>query len=419
MMVLSNLRFRNFVAFFAIFSCTLTIFTSCDKDKDTIEMSRDALTFSASETLPQVVEISTNASTWQATAQQSWIRAVSDGVSILTVTVDPYLDTSGPRDGTITVTAGSAPTRTITVTQKAKNTLSLSTTSLTFNYNDTNEKNVSITTSSTEGWNFENAPSWLECRKNGNELVVKPTGNATQARNVDIKITAGSADPVTLRVTQNTPPSLSVSPTSLSFVSNGSTLPVAVTSNTNWTVSSSASWLTVSPASGSNNGSVSVNATANTSSSSRTATLTFKATGVTDKTVSVTQAGRSSTQQPQIRFRKASNNTNISIMGLASTTGDLLAYYQFGTSTGTSSYFSVPTGNHFVFVMIEGELYPVTIEGSATYYYQSNNRYTFEYDGTRFWFYEEGSFSAPQQVTKTAVKLGRMENKIEIPKPLE
>ncbi len=84
---------------------------------------------------------------------------------------------------------------------------------------------------------------------------------------------------------------LSVSPTSLSYTVNGESKTVTVTCNTSWTATSSASWLTVSPASGSNNGTITARASANTAASQRTATITVSANGVTSQTISVTQTG--------------------------------------------------------------------------------------------------------------------------------
>ena len=90
--------------------------------------------------------------------------------------------------------------------------------------------------------------------------------------------------------TDEQPSSLSVSPSSLSYTAAGESKTVTVTSNTSWTATSSASWLTVSPASGSNNGTITAVAAANTSSSQRTATITVSGSGIT-RTISVTQAG--------------------------------------------------------------------------------------------------------------------------------
>ncbi|MGD0591269.1 MAG: endo-1,4-beta-xylanase [Bacteroidota bacterium] len=85
---------------------------------------------------------------------------------------------------------------------------------------------------------------------------------------------------------------LSVSTTSLSVgAAANSTGSFSVTSNTSWTVSSNQTWLTVSPISGSNNGTVTVTAQQNTGTSTRSATVTVSATGATSQTVTVTQAG--------------------------------------------------------------------------------------------------------------------------------
>lgn len=63
-----------------------------------------------------------------------------------------------------------------------------------------------------------------------------------------------------------------------------------VTSNLSWTVTDNAAWLTVSPTSGSNNGTLTASYQANTSTSPRTATITVTA-GTLSQTVTVVQAG--------------------------------------------------------------------------------------------------------------------------------
>ena len=83
---------------------------------------------------------------------------------------------------------------------------------------------------------------------------------------------------------------LSVSPTSLSFAASSEQKTFSVTSNTDWTVSSNASWLTVSPASESNNGIVTVTVAANATASQRTAIITVSdIDGVTSQTIDITQ----------------------------------------------------------------------------------------------------------------------------------
>ena len=85
---------------------------------------------------------------------------------------------------------------------------------------------------------------------------------------------------------------LTVSPTSLSYTANSESKTITVSSNTSWTASSSANWLTISPTSGSSNGTITATASANTSASQRNATITVSANGVS-KTINVTQTGSS------------------------------------------------------------------------------------------------------------------------------
>ncbi len=86
---------------------------------------------------------------------------------------------------------------------------------------------------------------------------------------------------------------LTLSATSLSFDANSGTKSISVSSNTSWSLAESLSWLSVSPVSGSNNGTVNISCTANTSTSSRTGTITVSGSGVADQTIIVTQTAGS------------------------------------------------------------------------------------------------------------------------------
>jgi len=99
-------------------------------------------------------------------------------------------------------------------------------------------------------------------------------------------------------VTLGTPqtPTLNISHTSWNPSQAANNLTVSVTSNTNWNVSSNAtSWLTVTPGSGSNNGSFTIRATANASSNPRSGAVTVTAPGATTRNIPVTQAGAAPT----------------------------------------------------------------------------------------------------------------------------
>lgn len=83
---------------------------------------------------------------------------------------------------------------------------------------------------------------------------------------------------------------LTVNKSSLSFVYSGGSDSFSISSNVSWTVTSSAAWCTVSPSSGSNDGTVTVKASENTTTADRSATITVTGGGIT-KTISVTQGG--------------------------------------------------------------------------------------------------------------------------------
>ncbi|MDR2120662.1 MAG: leucine-rich repeat protein, partial [Tannerella sp.] len=89
-------------------------------------------------------------------------------------------------------------------------------------------------------------------------------------------------------ITGSGPVSLTVSPATLTIPATGGLESITVTSDVSWAAISSETWATVSPTSGSNNGTVTVTATANTGAA-RTATITIAGSGIT-RAVSVMQA---------------------------------------------------------------------------------------------------------------------------------
>jgi hypothetical protein len=91
-----------------------------------------------------------------------------------------------------------------------------------------------------------------------------------------------------------TTPSLAVSPVSLSFSTAAGSQTLGITSNVGWSVSQNQSWISTSPASGSNNGTVAVTVTGNTGTVSRSGTVTVTGSGLA-RTVSITQSASSVT----------------------------------------------------------------------------------------------------------------------------
>ncbi|NVO18341.1 MAG: BACON domain-containing protein [Bacteroidetes bacterium] len=83
---------------------------------------------------------------------------------------------------------------------------------------------------------------------------------------------------------------LSVTPSNQAVSPQAGSTSFNVTSNANWSVSSSQSWCTLGSSSGSNNGTITANFTQNTTNASRTANIIVTVTGLTPVTVTVTQA---------------------------------------------------------------------------------------------------------------------------------
>ena len=173
-----------------------------------------------------------------------------------------------------------------------------------------------VTVSNTGGgsmnWTAADGASWLSLSPasgtNGGTVTVTPsiTGLAAGTYTTDVVVTAPGVTgsprtiPVTLTLDPPTPPALSVSPAALSFSAvAGGPSPAAKTlsvSNTgggslDWTASESASWLAVSPASGTNAGTVTVTPSiSGLTAGTYTADITLAAAGATGspKTVTVT-----------------------------------------------------------------------------------------------------------------------------------
>ena len=153
---------------------------------------------------------------------------------------------------------------------------------------------VSVT--SNTSWTVTDNQTWITVSptsgSNNGSFTVSATANtATTARTGTVTV-AGGGITRTVAVTQAaaTANSLTVSPTTLSLASAASNSAIAVTANVSWTVTDNQSWITVSPTSGSNNGSFTVSVTANTGTASRSGTVTVAGGGLTQN-VAVSQAG--------------------------------------------------------------------------------------------------------------------------------
>jgi hypothetical protein len=210
-------------------------------------------------------------------------------------------------------TAGVTPWSMATVVFKSGSVsppaLSVTPTSLSFNAtaggSSPAAKTLSVSNSGggTLSWTASESASWLSLSPtsgtNAGTITATPsiTGLAAGTYTTDITVSATGAGgspktiPVTLTVDPPAPPSLSVTPASLSFsATQGGSSPAAKTlsvSNTgggsmDWTASESASWLSLSPTSGTNAGTITA-----------TPSTTGLAAGTYTTDITVTAAGAS------------------------------------------------------------------------------------------------------------------------------
>jgi hypothetical protein len=168
---------------------------------------------------------------------------------------------------------------------------------LTLSLKDTANSTGSISITSNIVWSVNSSETWLALTDTSGMLddtiIVTATANPdTAPRSAIVTVSGTGATSQTVNVTQAGSPYLLVSETTLPVnAAANSTAMFDVNSNTSWSVSSSQTWLTANPTSGSNGRTITLTATANPNATTRSAIVTVSGTGVTSKTVNVTQAG--------------------------------------------------------------------------------------------------------------------------------
>ena len=238
---------------------------------------------------------------WEVTTDAKWLTVTPasgtyNGSITVTTEANPIAD---PRTATITVSGGEL-TLTFTVTQSAGAAfLIVSETSLEFP--ETTEQRAFNINANTN-WTVRSSLDWLSFSPSsgsgdGTVTVTVMANPDFRRRNATINVRSSDIQR-TINVTQ-AGSILSVSDTALHFHAGRNSQELVVHAETNWTVSSNVSWLTITPTSGSSASGesifyVDVDFFPNTSTSPRTATITFSGGGIT-RTVEVTQDGAANT----------------------------------------------------------------------------------------------------------------------------
>ena len=145
-------------------------------------------------------------------------------------------------------------------------------------------------------WTIQESLEWLSLSKlsgNGHEnLTITVTANqALEDRRGTLTITSGSLTRQVSVTQQRLTPTLTVGTTALSLPAAGSSQAVSVSSNTTWSVTDNSDYVSVSPLTGSGNGSITITCQPNIQTQSRTASIILTANGGAAVTISLTQAG--------------------------------------------------------------------------------------------------------------------------------
>jgi len=220
----------------------------------TLSVNPATVSFKANETGTKPVVIVTNAPSWNHTTAPNWLTLEKSGNSLM-VTLSS--NNSGPlqRSSSITITAGNATPVVLTVEQDppVKDNLSVNPITINFGANETIARTATITTNAAN-WDAKPAAvvDWLNIELKDFTLSVNPKSQNTGSseRSVNITVTAGNADPVTVMVKQagQVTSSLSVSPQTINFPANDIAPKTATITTTaaSWDYSSAPDWLTLS-----------------------------------------------------------------------------------------------------------------------------------------------------------------------------
>jgi Viral BACON domain len=234
---------------------------------------------------------------WTVRSLPGWISASpvsGSGNGSFTLTCSANTSQSS-NNGTVVAGALGGFLTNISVTQAAAPpSLTVSPTSLSLPYTS-GSTTISIT--SNVSWNITYNgtiitganPPWSS--NNCNVTIYYGANTSQSSKSDNIKITGGGLTQ-TISVTQaGAPPSLTVSPTSLSLPYTSGNTAFSITSNVNWSISYSGSIISsISTSSGANNAYVTVNYNTNSSQSSINGSITVSGGGIS-QTISVTQAG--------------------------------------------------------------------------------------------------------------------------------
>jgi uncharacterized protein (TIGR02145 family) len=251
----------------------------CILNNDSLSLSVDSIqAVAAGDSVS--VQLESNAS-WTVINSASWITAdpvSGNGNALLSVRISA--NTGPARSATVNITTGNI-TKTIYVAQAIFiENLTANTDTIQSSFQgDT----VAVQLTSNASWTVNNPASWITvspANGSGNSILsFKIAANTGPARSATVNITGVSISQIIYVSQTMFIESLLLDRDTILTASSGDTIPVQLTSNTNWTVSNPVSWITINPASGSGDDTLSVKIAKNTGIL-RSATVVVNAGGI-------------------------------------------------------------------------------------------------------------------------------------------
>lgn len=254
---------------------------------------------------------------WTLRNDNSWVnisQTSSSGTSVINIDVSEN-ETESLRQGIIYITMLDK-TIPVSITQKAK----------IFNADVDNKSLVfpaaggisNLNVISNTNWSISDCPTWLSLSQTSGKGNATVTVTAEENVSSDERVGTmllridGKSGYSTINVRQSGK-SISLTPSELAFTSNASTQNVNVTSDGKWNVSTSESWLSVSPISGEGNATLKVSVTENMSVSQRSGIVSVFMGGKV-KTLPVTQNSKSFGLTPMsLSFTDKSSTQSIAV----------------------------------------------------------------------------------------------------------
>ncbi len=306
-----------------ITGCNSTKTVLIMQDPCNIAVSTEALSFNPFAGSKQFTVTATGS--WTVSDNSAWITvSPSSGTGNGTITVNVTEHTGSlARAGSVTVT-GCNTTKTVVVIQDEACNFSISAEALTFNPLPGSKQ---ITVTSNGSWTVSDNSAWITVSPSSG------TGNGTVTVNVtENTATTGTTQRVgTVTITgcnssktvliMQDPCNIAVSTEALSFNPFAGSKQFAVTATGSWTVSDNSAWITVSPSSGTGNGTVAVNVTENTAT-----------TGTTQRVGTVTITGCNSTKTVLI----LQDPCNIAVSSISLNFSDMEGSKQISVTSNSS-----------------------------------------------------------------------------------